>query len=112
MIRILGEAEVLALLRELKTRLRARIGDRLERVVLFGSYARGRVSEESDIDVLLLVRGLTEADKWAAAEEAASLMMRERVVLSVLCLDVEEYQRMLAREKTLALDVEREGVPL
>lgn len=110
MIRILAADEVRSLVRDFKSRLSARLGERLERVALFGSYARGRVGEDSDIDVLVLIDRLIAHDRWIAAEEAAALMMRERVVLSVLCLDVEEYRRQIERQKPLALDIQREGV--
>jgi predicted nucleotidyltransferase len=38
--------------------LRREFGDRLVSVVLFGSHARGEARPESDIDVLVIVRGL------------------------------------------------------
>ena len=38
--------------------LRRRYGDDLVSVVLFGSLARGEAKPESDIDVLIVVRGL------------------------------------------------------
>jgi predicted nucleotidyltransferase len=44
--------------------LRRHFGDRLVSVVLFGSRARGEARLESDIDVLIVARGLP-ADRWA-----------------------------------------------
>ena len=35
--------------------LRARLADRLQRVILFGSRARGEATEESDLDLVILV---------------------------------------------------------
>ena len=44
-------------------RLRAALdGDRIERVVLFGSRARGDAGEESDYDVAVFLNDLT--DRW------------------------------------------------
>jgi predicted nucleotidyltransferase len=48
--------------RELKARLSEAFGDRLEGVVLYGSEARGEASEDSDIDVMVLLRG--PIDVW------------------------------------------------
>jgi len=45
------------LLKEIKVRLQRTHGDRLQGVVLFGSAARSEVSEDSDIDVLVLLKG-------------------------------------------------------
>ena len=41
------------------------LGDRLEKVILFGSYARGDFDEESDIDFCVLANvPIDEATKW------------------------------------------------
>ena len=45
------------ILLELRRRLEALYGDRLVKVVLYGSQARGDARPWSDIDVLLLLRG-------------------------------------------------------
>jgi predicted nucleotidyltransferase len=44
------------LLREIRKRLQAAYGDRLQGVVLYGSVARGQAGPESDVDVLVLLR--------------------------------------------------------
>ena len=41
--------------REIKARLRAALGDRLRGVVLYGSFARGESSGESDLDLFVIV---------------------------------------------------------
>ena len=110
MIPILPKAQALALVDELKARVQARVQGRVRRAVLFGSYARGTVSEESDIDVLLLFENLTTQDRGVVAEESAALMIRDQIVLSPISLDQVEYARLLDRELIFALDVEREGI--
>jgi predicted nucleotidyltransferase len=45
------------LLSELKGRLQALYGDRLDRLVLYGSQARGDTHAESDVDVLVVLHG-------------------------------------------------------
>src|SRR3712207_700650 len=44
-------------LRRLKAELERRYGDRLERVLLFGSRARGEARPDSDWDVAVFLRG-------------------------------------------------------
>jgi len=43
-------------LQEFIRRTRAELGDRIERIVLYGSRARGDYDEDSDVDVLVFVR--------------------------------------------------------
>ena len=43
------------ILREIKRNLKERYGDGIKKVILYGSYARGEATEESDIDVLVVV---------------------------------------------------------
>ena len=44
------------IMRDVYTKMRDLYGDDLEKVILYGSYARGDYDEESDIDVMVLVR--------------------------------------------------------
>ena len=48
---------VAAVVADAKAGLAALYGDRLDRVVLYGSYARGDARPDSDVDLLVLLRG-------------------------------------------------------
>jgi predicted nucleotidyltransferase len=47
------------ILRDIKAALKDAFGERLERVVLFGSAARGDDTPESDIDLMLVLKSMT-----------------------------------------------------
>ena len=49
--------EVLALVREFRDHLVGVYGDRLKGVYLYGSHARGEATEDSDIDVAVVLGG-------------------------------------------------------
>lgn len=50
------DANVQELLQQVRARLEAVYGTRLDRVVLYGSFARGTVTRDSDIDLLVILR--------------------------------------------------------
>ncbi len=57
-----------ALSQEVKQAMQTLYGDRLDRVILYGSYARGDFHAESDVDYMVVLRDdafrqTTEADK-------------------------------------------------
>jgi uncharacterized protein len=59
------------ILKRLRAALNAIYGDRIERVVLFGSRARGEAHAGSDYDVAVFLRGL--ADRFAEMDRLADL---------------------------------------
>jgi predicted nucleotidyltransferase len=101
-----------AILQELKRSLGSFLNDQLVSIVLFGSMARGNFHEESDIDVAVIVRGLTRKLKGQIFNEVAKLELEHNMPLSVLVLSEEEFNHLKKRERRIALDIEREGIPL
>ncbi|MFM2041791.1 MAG: hypothetical protein RLY86_367 [Pseudomonadota bacterium] len=65
------------ILEELKAGLTALYGDRLDRVILYGSQARGDARPDSDIDVLVVLTGpwhrLTEIERTGPLVSGLSL---------------------------------------
>jgi len=51
------QASVQSSLQKARSALDAIYGDRLRRLVLFGSHARGEANKESDVDLLLVLEG-------------------------------------------------------
>ena len=47
--------EVLALMKEYALKVKDVYGDKLVKIILYGSYARGDYNEDSDIDVMILI---------------------------------------------------------
>jgi predicted nucleotidyltransferase len=97
---------------EYAERLRERFGDRVVQVRLFGSFARGEPHDESDIDVLVLIRGLTRAEKIESIEIGAMMALGSGRAISPLPMEVAEFERLRSLEARLALDIDREGVAL
>ena len=97
---------------DLKKRLREVAGDRLIRIVLYGSRARGDYSEGSDTDIAVIVRGLTRDLKDRMLNRVADLEFEYLRSLSTLILSEEDFLLLKKRERRIATDIDREGVPL
>lgn len=90
--------------------LAAMYGDRLERVVLFGSRARGDARPDSDYDVAVFLRDMD--DRWAELDRLADLGID-------LCYETGEFVHAMAhragsyRERTpLMHEIRRDGIDL
>lgn len=101
-----------AALRELKTKVEEFLGDQLQRIVLFGSKARGDAEADSDLDIAILVRKLTKKRKDQMLNLIADIEIKHLVVISALVLSIENFNRLKSRELRIALDIESEGIPL
>ncbi len=99
------------ILDELREALAAHYGERLSKLVLFGSQARGDAEEDSDIDVLVVLKGEVNepAELDATSKLTADLSLSHDVVIS--CVFIGE-QRFLTHKSSLLLNVRREGVTL
>jgi len=108
---VLTDEEKLAL-KELKSTLSALLDVRLLRFVLYGSRARGDYDEESDIDVAIIVKGLTKELKNQILDKVAEIEIEYLTPLSTLVLSEEDFEFLKKRERRIALDIEKEGIPL
>lgn len=89
--------------------LRGRFGGRLHVMKLFGSTVRAERWAESDIDLLVLIDGVTWEEKRTVWDAATLVNIQYDTVLSPLVLAPPEFQELLNRERRIALDIEREG---
>lgn len=101
-----------AALEELATWLRERFGDRLSELGLFGSRARGEGSEESDLDVLVVVRGLSSVEAREIAQFRGDLLTRHGVLVSPFAVSSEHMAELRRRERRIAREIDRDAVPL
>ena len=96
------------------TKFRAAIdglyGNRVERVVLFGSRARGDAQDDSDYDVAVFLKDLN--DRWAEADKIALASMTVFDETGAL-IHAMPYREGAYQERTpLMHEVRREGIDL
>jgi hypothetical protein len=97
---------------EFSARVRARFGARVDRLVLFGSHARGETTEESDIDLLVVIDDLMSHDARDVDEIVGDMLTRTNVLLSPLVLSAERLDQLRARERRLVAEIDRDGIPV
>jgi predicted nucleotidyltransferase len=78
-------------------------------MVLFGSKARGDSERDSDIDVAILVHGMTAEVKRRILDIVAEIELDRLLPLSTLVLSSEEFARLKSHELRVDLDIEHEG---
>ena len=85
-------------------------GDRLERVVLYGSPARGDARPDSDYDVAVFLNDLT--DRWCELDRLADLRADFLEDANVF-IDAKPYPAGAYHDRTtLMQEIRREGVDL
>jgi predicted nucleotidyltransferase len=92
--------------------LRVRFGERLREVKLFGSRARGEAHEHSDVDLLVMVDELTSVERREVGDHAAEALLRFDVLLAPLALSSEHFAQLRERGRTLAREVDGDGISL
>lgn len=97
---------------ELVVAARARLGSELRDVRLFGSRARGEGTADSDVDVALVVTAAGRARRYEIYDLAFDLGLHHGVALAPLVIEEGLLADLHRRERRLALDLEREGIPL
>ena len=110
-------AAELAVRQELLGSLRRRFGERLERIALLGSRARGDVSMDSDIDLLVVVdfsAGEEENDVDAIWQmtTAAKRVSTSYVPLAPVILSKAKFDELTRQRRRFAIDAAREGISL
>jgi hypothetical protein len=91
--------------------LRARFGGRLSEVFLFGSRARREAHEDSDVDVLVVVDDLSDAERLAVIDLASAIDFAspEWVGLSPFVYSSAQAAKMRAGGRRLFRDIDLEG---
>lgn len=97
---------------ELKETLKGMLGDSLKGLFLYGSRARGDYDEDSDIDIAIIVDGLTQELKTEIINKIVEIETRHFIPLSTLVMSKEDFEFLKKRERRIALDIEKEGIPL
>ncbi len=103
--------DVTTIINQFKTGAKTLYGERLKSIILYGSWARGEATSESDIDLLVVLQGeITpgrEIDRML--DLITDLNLEHTVLLSVLPMSESEY---IGVNSPLLLNIRQEGVAI
>ena len=88
------------------------MGEKLEQIILYGSVARGTSTEESDVDIALLIHGTIDENlEDHLLDFIVDMNLKYNRVFSVIDIDYETFRKW---ENVLPFysNVRREGVTL
>ncbi|HLO52575.1 MAG TPA: nucleotidyltransferase domain-containing protein [Kamptonema sp.] len=99
------------ILTQLRSEFEQLYGDRLTQMVLYGSQARGDAHPDSDIDVLVVLKGEVNpgAEIQKTSHIRANLSLENDEVIS--CLFIDE-QRFTNYNSPLLRNIRKDGIPL
>jgi len=101
-----------AALADYLSRLRARFGARVLRVILYGSRARGEGDAESDLDVLVVVDGEDWRFHDAIADESVEPWLTHGALISPITMDHKEYEQLQEWQTLFYRNLDRDGIEL
>ncbi len=90
--------------------LRHKIGNHLEKLILFGSQARGHADDDSDYDVLVVVDKRTDVIREMVLDAGVEIMNRYEKLFAAIIYDRDEWKH--AQNFPLAWNIQREGILL
>ncbi|MGB3458358.1 MAG: nucleotidyltransferase domain-containing protein [Halobacteriota archaeon] len=98
------------ILKEFREEVENLYESRLKSIILYGSWARGDATEDSDIDLLIVLEGKVipgkEIDKMI--DIITEINLKHGVLISIYPVSEEDYSTI---NSPLLINVRREGVP-
>ena len=102
--------EIEPILKEFKKQISELYGQRLKKVVLYGSYAKGQANDEhSDIDLAIVLAGAVDPCKEIGrmADIFTDLNLEHNVLIAVYPVSESNFDNM---ESPFLINVRREGI--
>ncbi len=108
---VLSDQDLRAI-KEFETQVKQILGQNLVSIKLFGSKARKAGGEYSDLDVLVVTKGLTHRIKREIIDAAFEIDLKYEVFISPRVISQREYEDPLWRCTPFIQNIEREGIAL
>lgn len=92
------KSELQIVLKKVERTAKQLYGEKLDKIILYGSYARGDNTEESDIDIMIILNceaGEIKKLRSVTAEMSSDISLEQEVFLSILLRDKKHYENNL-----------------
>jgi predicted nucleotidyltransferase len=98
------------ILKQFKSQIEPLYGNRLKKVMLFGSWARNEATNDSDIDVAVVLEGDVKAGHEidSMIDTITDINLEYGVLLSVYPVSKNDYDN---RKSPLLINLRKEGIP-
>jgi len=90
--------------------LKEKYGDKVEKVVLFGSVARGEDKEDSDVDVLIITNYDSFKMQKLVSEIVVDILLKTGIYVSAKVLTLEEFNFLREINSPFYKSVMEEGI--
>lgn len=105
--------ELSVILKEIAETAKDTFKDKLDSVILYGSYARGDYHKDSDIDIMILVKGIPSEDLWKyrapITEKSSEMGLEYDILITPLIKDVDTFKKYL-NVLPFYQNVDKEGI--
>jgi len=97
---------------QLKDRLVSELGDSIESIVLYGSVAKKKAHENSDIDILLVTRDASKSLYDRISKIRTKIDLDNNTLTALILMSSEELERFVKLGSPFMKSVAEEGVIL
>jgi len=103
-------SQLLTFLQAFAKGLRLLSGENIEKIILIGSYARGEQREDSDVDIVVLLKSSSEDLRDRIYDYLVDFMLEHEVDISLKLIDRPTYQEWRKQSEPFIHSVETEGI--
>lgn len=92
--------------------LKNKYGDEVEKIILFGSVARGEDKEHSDVDVLIITKGDSFKMQKLISDIVVGVMLKTGIYISAKVLSSSEFDFLRRLNSSFYRTVSKEGITI
>ncbi len=89
-----------------------REGIKIDKIILFGSRARGDASEDSDWDVLIVVEEMERKARWEFAKKVRLKLAKEFIDVDVIVQELNDFKKRKNFLSTISREADERGIVL